>query len=143
MAPGVVLRAAVTPSSGSDRPGGGLVDADFLVELGADRRQVLGEDVGRAAAVATGDDVDGLVGQVGARVGVLDGGVVPLGDVSHEDAGVDLARQLEVLDLRQVVDDNDGAGGHGQQDGAALGLADLLVVFRLSRIWKNAPLGLA
>ncbi len=60
----------------------------------------------------------GMSGSVDVRVGRGDLLVVPVGDLAEEDLGVDVARQLELGDARQVVGDDDLARGHRQEHDA-------------------------
>ena len=79
---------------------GGPVHRGLLAHLGLPVRahlgEVVGEDEGGAGAVGAVDDGDRPVGQGDARVELLDGGVVPLGDLAQVDVGEDGAGELEL-----------------------------------------------
>jgi hypothetical protein len=90
IAPGVVIRLAVTPSMPLDLvptgPIGHGVGTDALAEFVADGAQVLREHERRAAAVGTYDDVDWKVRQLRARVRAGNERIVPAFDRAAEDS---------------------------------------------------------
>ena len=110
---GSVARGALT-----DRPGDGLTFADLALPVTADRREVVGEDVGRSAAVGPVHNGDRLVGQADTAVVRGEGRIVPILDRSEEDAGDGLGRELQlpVGYARQVVGQRLGAQGRCDLD---------------------------
>ena len=80
----------------TSRPGYRLALSDLARPLGAHRGQVVGKDVGRAASVRTVHDPDVLVGKADATVVSRERAVVPFLDLSQEDAGNRVRRQLEL-----------------------------------------------
>src|SRR5262249_7606622 len=61
----------------------------------------------------------------------LELGIAPLGDLSEEDPGIDVTRQLDALGIaREVVTDHDLAARHRQELDAARDLGHLLVGHR-------------
>ena len=84
---------------------------------------MLGEDVGRAAAVRTDDDLDLAIGQLVARIGIGNRLVVPARDFAQEDAYVSFAGKLQVLDAGKVVGQHDAVRGHRQKLHAGVHLA--------------------
>ena len=96
--------------------------ADRVLPRLADVRQVVGEVVARAAAVAAVDRHDLLVRQLDARVDLLDRRVVPVLDRAAVDRGEDRARQLEaVADAADVVRDRGGRERPRDLDAALAG----------------------
>ena len=84
--------------------------ADLRLPLGADRREVVGERVGVAAAVAAVDRRDLGARQADARVELGDRRVVPLGDLAEVDVGEDRTAQLQPRgDTGDVVGGNRAA----------------------------------
>jgi conjugative relaxase-like TrwC/TraI family protein len=90
-----------------DRPAGRLAGADLGCPGRVDAGQVVGEDVGGAAAVGTVHDGDPRVREGQARVKRGDGGVVPVGDLPEVDLGEHRAGQVQPGACRegQVVGD--------------------------------------
>ncbi len=81
---GQLLGHALVPRLGAaDRPLHRRRGAYLVLPVLAHLAQVIGEDVGAAAALRAVDDLDRLVGQVDAGVQLLDGRVVPAGDLAR------------------------------------------------------------
>ena len=99
------------------------------VERLGDGVHVVGEGVTGAAAVGPRDDGYVQVGQLDAGIGLGDGVVVPVGDLSQEDADVGFAGEADRLgDAGQVVGEDDDAGGHRQKvDAVRIGVLSLNV----------------
>ncbi len=84
------------------------------------------EGGGGAAAVQPGDDGDVPVRQLEGRVGADQPRIVPPGDLAGEDVGVNIARQLQgTVETRQIVGEDDHAGGGRNHDDAVRDLGDL------------------
>ena len=94
--PGVFLTTPATPElPRPPTPTGKLTCVEtptFDLNVGADRRQVVGEVVRRARAVGAPDGRDLRVRQVDLRVDLLDRRVVPLRDLAEVDVRDDRAR---------------------------------------------------
>src|SRR5205085_7689805 len=102
--------------------------------FGADFRQVVGEHVGRAAAVRAVHDVDVARRQRHAFVGRGDGWVIPLLDLAEVDAGDGFGRELQVAgDALNVVGEDDGAEYRRNVQELALGFGELIVFHRSVR----------
>ena len=77
------------------------------------------EGEGSAASVLTHDRGDGEPGQLDPRVCPCDGGIVPVLDLSQENAGIGRSGELQVaLDAREVVGQHDASRGDGKQERA-------------------------
>ncbi len=93
---------------------------------------MVGEVVGRAAAIGAVSDRDGEIRQRDAGVGRRDFRIVPLRDFTQENGRVNIARQVHGCRYaRQIVGKNNAARRHRQQnDAAILDRRDFLVGHR-------------
>ena len=99
--------AGVLLGAGAGREGRLRGGADVALPVGADGAQIAGEHVAVTGPVASVDRGDVRAGQVHARVQLGDLGVVPAGDVAHEDVGQHRAAEMQlVVDALHVVGDD-------------------------------------
>src|SRR5690606_37916447 len=101
-----------------DRPG---LDLAVGPHVTGGLGEVGGEVLGGPGVVRAVHRDDREVGQLDVRVRLGDRRVVPAGDLAHEHAGDRLGVHVDVLgvDVREVVDDGDGADVEGQLDDLA------------------------
>ena len=120
--------ALVAFAAESDRPIDGGSAADFRFPLLADFGQIVGPNVGGAAAIGTVDHDDVGGRQFHARVGFHQFRIVPFRDLAEEDSRQSFRREVEIrADAGNVIDRNVGAH-HGRevQDSKSVLVVELL-----------------
>jgi len=107
--------------------GGAL--AYLAVPIGADLREVIGEDVGGSASVGAIDGQNRIGRKIDAGIVLGDARIVPRGDLAQVDVSDDVAREVEILiDTGDVVDRNDCAEDGRNVHRFNLGALNLLVI---------------
>ena len=88
-----------------------------------------GEDSRGTATVSTGHNRDGEVRESDSGIVLGNRGIIPIFDVTHENADVGSAGELQAaLHSGNIVGENDRSGGCGNQDNVMLGLGDFLIL---------------
>jgi len=99
--------------------------------VAADRAEMTGQRVSRAAAVQPGGDGDRPVRQFGVRVRRLQARIVPKADVAGQDLGIEIARQPQIaFETGEGIGEHDHPGGRGDLHNALLGRRRLFVAQR-------------
>ena len=130
MEPGVVLMAAETPSFPFDLVPTGQLGILFVPGLFANSSLMVLRCFVKTKLVplpsARTTTLMSLSGSFTPGLVDDDLGIIPLGDLSEEDAHVGVAREFQVVHAFEVVGQDDAAGRHGQQLHARVDLGDFL-----------------